>query len=124
MRSRYGSFPEYHTSADDLTVISPAGLQGSLDMHKACVYLIESNRTYMATVIGEPQLSRRGILDQYGGGTDLPQQRKWIQNFLTCCDGCCDLLQIAELMGVYAGNLIPIAALLLEQRLIREVPNA
>jgi len=120
MRSRYGSFPEYHTSADDLTVISPAGLQGSLDMHKAYIHLIETNRTYAATVLGEPQLSRRGILDQIGGGTNVLEKRKRIQNFLMCCDGGSDLLQIAESMGVYAGELEPIARLLLGQGLIKE----
>jgi aminopeptidase-like protein len=120
MRSRYGSFPEYHTSADDLTVISPTGLQGSLDMHKAYIKLIEANRTYSATVLGEPQLSRRGILSQIGGGTTVLEKRKWIQNFLMCCDGGSDFLQIAESMGVYSGELEPIVNLLLEQGLIKE----
>ena len=48
------------------------------------------------------------------------EKRKWIQNFLMCCDGGSDFLQIAESMGVYAGELEPIARLLLEQGLIKE----
>ena len=120
MRSRYGTFPEYHTSADDMMVVSPGGLQRSLEMHKSCIRLIESNRTYAPTVLGEPQLSRRGILDQYGGGTNMLMKRKRIQNFLACCDGTTDLLQLSKLMGVKASELTPIAELLLEQGLITE----
>ena len=123
MRSRYGTFPEYHTSADDLTVISPTGLQRSLDMHRSCLQLIEANRTYALTVLGEPQLSRRGILEQYGGGTNVLKKRKWIQDFLACCDGGSDLLQISESIGVFAGELAAIAELLLEHGSITEVPT-
>ena len=118
MRSRYGTYPEYHTSADDLTVISPAGLQGSLDMHKRCIRLIESNHTYTASVLGEPQLSRRNMLEQFGGGTEVLEGRKLIQDFLMCCDGQSDLLEIAELMNVDALRLVQITVLLLSQGLI------
>ena len=123
MRSRYGNgdFPEYHTSADDLTVVSPKGLQKTLDLHKACIQLIETNRTYQTQIIGEPQFSRRGIIVQFGGGTDILEQRKKIQNFLVCCNGNHDLLSIAETIGVYGNALHEIVELLIEHEIIKQV---
>jgi aminopeptidase-like protein len=118
MRSKFRSYPEYHTSLDDLSVISPAGLQTSFDLHKKCLTLLEVNKTYRTTIIGEPQLSRRGLDTQTGGHTMPSNMRIMIQNFLMCSDGSMDLITIAEEIGVYAGDLLPVVSLLLENELI------
>ena len=118
MRSKFRSYPEYHTSLDDLSVVSPAGLQTSFDLHKKCLTLLEVNKTYRTTIIGEPQLSRRGLDTQTGGHTMPSNMRIMIQNFLMCSDGSMDLITIAEEIGVYAGDLLPVVSLLLENDLI------
>jgi aminopeptidase-like protein len=61
MRTKYGSYPEYHTHLDDLTVITPTGLQGGLDLVRACISEFEASEYYLATVLGEPQLGKRGL---------------------------------------------------------------
>ena len=37
MRSKYGSYKEYHTSKDNLSFISPKGFQGSLNIYKKVI---------------------------------------------------------------------------------------
>ena len=61
MRTKYGTYPEYHTSLDDMTVISPEGLIGSLEVYKACVRELENVNRPKAVNLGEPQLGKRGL---------------------------------------------------------------
>lgn len=121
MRTKYGNYPEYHTSLDDLSVICPEGLQKSFDIHKECIKLLEANRTYRTTITGEPQLSRSGLVVQRGGGTTPNALRFMIQNLLMYSDGTMDLLTFAEKMDIYAKKLFPVIEILLKEKLIREV---
>lgn len=61
MRTKYGKYPEYHTHLDDFTVVTPTGLQGGLDLVRDCLSELESSEYLSSTVLGEPQLGRRGL---------------------------------------------------------------
>jgi len=59
MRSKYWTYPEYHTSLDDLDFITPKGLLDSFNLHIDCLSLIEKNYTYIPATLCEPNLGRR-----------------------------------------------------------------
>ena len=61
MRSKYGEFKEYHTSLDNLDLVSPNGFAGSYEMHTKIIEALENNFIYKTSVIGEPQLGKRGM---------------------------------------------------------------
>jgi Domain of unknown function (DUF4910) len=75
MRSVLGSFPEYHTSADNLTYIRPLQLPGSVRACAAIVDVVENNRRHWnENLYCEPQLGRRNLYPSTGGerrGTDI-----------------------------------------------------
>jgi aminopeptidase-like protein len=103
MRSVWGEFPEYHTSADDLDFVSPAALARTLNVCTSIIDVIEHNRTYVNTSpYCEPALGRRGLYRTTGGG-DIGEEnmaRLWVLNL---SDGHHDLLDIAERSGLRFG---------------------
>jgi aminopeptidase-like protein len=99
MRSVWGSFPEYHTSADDLTFIKPKQLMESLQVCTAILDILEGNRRYRnLNPYGEPQLGRRGLYRSTGGEAIESEvnARLWVLNL---SDGEHSLLDIAERSG-------------------------
>jgi len=61
-RSKYGAFAEYHTSLDTLgEVVTAGGLQGSFDFYRALISKLDTQRFPRMTMVGEPQLGKRGL---------------------------------------------------------------
>jgi aminopeptidase-like protein len=120
MRSKYGTYPEYHTSLDNLSLISPQGLAGGFGALQRCISLIEANATYRSTCLGEPQLGKRGLyptLSKRGSALEV----QTMMNLLAYADGERDLISLADRIGVPAETCIPIIDRLLEQELLERV---
>jgi aminopeptidase-like protein len=94
MRSKYREFPEYHTSLDDLSLVSPNGLQGGFDVLRGCLELLEANRRYRVTCLGEPQLGRRGLYPNIGSKNTHRQVTDML-NVLAYADGANGLPEIS-----------------------------
>ncbi|RDY27378.1 DUF4910 domain-containing protein [Lachnotalea glycerini] len=118
-RSKYGDYPEYHTSADNLELISPNGLQGAYEVYKKCITALEYNRNYMVQCLCEPQLGKRGLYpDISKKGTYGEIQN--ITNFIAYADGQNDLIDISNITNISIEKLIPIVIKLLQEGLIAE----
>jgi aminopeptidase-like protein len=118
MRSKYGTYPEYHTSLDDLSLISQAGLEASLAVLKRCMEALEANETYVAVTPCEPQLGSRGLYPTVST-RDSGAQVRTMMNLLAYADGTHDLLAIADRIDVDIGDCIALAAKLLEAGVLR-----
>jgi aminopeptidase-like protein len=117
MRSKYGAYPEYHSSLDDLNLVTPDGLQGSLSALMRCVVCLEANRTYRATVLGEPQLAKRGLYPTISMKGSAGHVRNML-HVLAYADGTNDLLRIAEIIGVPMWELFDIVEKLVTNRVL------
>jgi aminopeptidase-like protein len=95
MRSVWGTFPQYHTSADNLEFIRPQRLAESLRVCAAVVDVLENNRRYRnLSPYCEPQLGKRNLYRSTGGeaiGMEI-NARLWVLNL---SDGEHSLLDIA-----------------------------
>ena len=99
-RSANSGYPEYHTSADNLTLIRPESLADSLAICARIVEILESNGRYINTSpFGEPQLGRRGLYRKTGGvaAPDRDMAMLWTLNL---SDGAHSLLEIADRAGM------------------------
>lgn len=113
MRSKYGTYPEYHTSLDDLTLVSPTGLEGAYRVYRRTLELLEANRTYAAATPCEPQLVSHGLFP-----TRLEQVTKTL-DLLAYADGKHDLLSLAETIEVDTLECSAMAERLLAHGLLR-----
>ncbi|MEO5590409.1 MAG: DUF4910 domain-containing protein [Gemmatimonadaceae bacterium] len=117
MRTRYNSYPEYHTSLDDLKLVTPSGLAGGYQALLSCLELLERNFIYRATVLGEPQLGKRGLypeLSTRGSGLSA----RLMTNLLAYADGTSDLVAIAETTGADWQSLDQAAQRLMDAGLL------
>jgi aminopeptidase-like protein len=111
MRTMYGTYPEYHTSLDDLEFVTPDGLGGTLQMYVAIVDALEANETLATTVPHcEPQLGKRGLYPTLGSGRERQERVNDMMWLLNLCDGTRDLLAVAERAGRPLTALAPIVA--------------
>ena len=116
-RSKYHEYPEYHTSADDLSLISPKGLQGSYDAMVKVINALEYNRHYQMTCPCEPQLGKRGLYPTISQKGTYAAFRT-LQHFTAYADGRNDLIGISNILQVPVDQLIPVVRKLMEQHLI------
>lgn len=117
-RTRFTSYPEYHTSLDDFNVVTASGLKGGYEFVKACIEVLEGNRRYVATQLCEPQLGRRGLYPTLGAGR-IESSVEDLLNVLAYSDGSTDLLEIAERCVMPFARANHAAQLLLRESLLR-----
>ncbi|MBF0526020.1 MAG: DUF4910 domain-containing protein [Deltaproteobacteria bacterium] len=120
MRTMYGVFPEYHTSLDNLSLISPSGLGGAYQAILSCLDLLEENYTYRMTCPGEPQLGKRGLYPTLSTRENSAIVRN-LSNVMAYADGDHDLIALAERTEVFAEELLPVVKSLFSAGLLEKV---
>jgi len=119
MRSKYGTFPEYHTSADTLgNTVTAQGLEQSFEMYKKLIQALEYNFCPKTGVKGEPQLGRRGLYPDLSikGSTSSVKD---LLNTLSYCDGEHDIFDISNKAKVPVMEVIRYLELFKENELIQ-----
>ena len=100
-RTPHGEYPEYHTSADDLSIVEAKSLSDSLVAVWQILEVFESNVRYINTQpFGEPQLGRRGLYRKLGGYQDVADRQLAMLWILNQSDGTNSILDIAEKAGM------------------------
>ena len=97
MRTPNGCFPEYHTSADNLSFVQPEYLADSFSKCVSIIYLLENNTKFLnKNPKCEPQLGKRGLYQTPGGAGAVAADTLSMLWVLNLSDGHHDLLEIAE----------------------------
>ena len=116
-RSKYAEYPEYHTSKDNMGLISPTGLQGAYEVYRDMIEALEYNHRYQIQCFGEPQLGKRGLyptISQKGNYDAV----KSMTDFIAYADGMNDLIDISNIIKVPVERLVTVIEKLQEAKLI------
>jgi aminopeptidase-like protein len=120
-RIPFGEYPEYHTSADNMNLISEKALEDSLNIFQLIIQYIEADQKYINLFPkGEPQLGNRGLYDNIGGRNDsktLQLAFLWVLNY---SDGELSLTDISMLSQLDLKIIIEAADMLIEKGLIKK----
>tara|TARA_Y100000590_G_scaffold138186_1_gene158196 strand:+ start:29076 stop:30353 length:1278 start_codon:yes stop_codon:yes gene_type:complete len=119
-RSKYHTYPEYHTSLDNFDVVTEEGLQGAFSIYKKIIFVLENNFYPKVTVLGEPQLGKRGLFDAIVV-KGSPKRIKNIKNFLAFSDGDHSILDISHKLDVDFAECAEIMDILEEKGLIEKI---
>jgi aminopeptidase-like protein len=122
MRSKYGTYPEYHTSADDFSLVTSKGLAGSFKLVQKIISALEINHVYKIMTVGEPQLGKRGLYPSLSSRGSA-NATKGMMDLLAYADGNVDLLEISHITGACLFELSKIAHELMKYGLITRIQS-
>jgi aminopeptidase-like protein len=120
-RTRYGEYPEYHTSADNFDVVTEQGLQGSFNVMSAIIQAFEMGLYPKVAVLGEPQLGKRGLYpttSQKGMHTDIRTR----MDVLAYSDGKHSVFDIAKKIAQPLADVLSEIELLVHHGLLNTEP--
>lgn len=123
-RSQYGQYPEYHTSGDNLELVTADQMERSLEAYAAIVNILEGNQRYQNLApYCEPQLGKRGLYQHISGDSSGDSKSRqlamlWVLNL---SDGENSLLDIAERAKLPFETIQEIALILEEQDLLKQL---
>ena len=121
LRSKYGDYPEYHTSDDNLTkVVSAKGLYGGYKAIQLALSVFENNFKYKVTNFCEPKLSKYNLRSTIGA-LKFSKNDKITSDLLSLCDGQKSILEIAEYLNIPAWDIYELVKILLNKNLIKKI---
>ena len=134
MRSKYHSYPQYHTSADNFDLVTKKGLEGSIKLVKLAIYnlqnfKIEKKNTMkkkninklcpLTTNICEPNLGKRNLYPTISEKNNNFKDPHAILDFLMYADGNNTLSEIKKIIKCSNKKIRYIYSLLKNKKLIR-----
>lgn len=119
-KSRFGEYKEYHTSLDDMSLVTKKGLEDGLNYAKNMILNLEINKIYCLNTTCEPNLGSRGLISTINT-KGIHKSTMIIRDFLAYCNGKRSVIDIADKLSVEAKNLKDVIENLLKFELIKEV---
>ena len=121
MRTKYGKYPEYHTSGDNKDYISFESMEKSIYTYLEIIDVLENNFNYKNTMpYCEPQLGKRGLYPTIGSQKEIRARVDAMMWILNLADGTNDLISISERSKIPLQELIPEVNKLIENGLIKK----
>ena len=119
MRTKFGEFPEYHTSDDNFDLVTKKGLRDSLKLILECISYLMKSKFPISTIKCEPFLSKRNLYPTIGNRQNNFTENQELSHFLQYADGQNNLEDISKLINLSYKKTIKISDVLKKNKLIR-----
>lgn len=119
MRSKYATYKEYHNSLDNLqNVVSSKGFQGSLDIYKKIINLIEKSKFPKMKNCCEPYLTKVNLYPTLSSKSNWDKNLNNILDVISFSDGTRSLIELSAKCQLSMNKLKKIISLLENKKLL------
>jgi aminopeptidase-like protein len=122
-RSKYGEYPEYHTSLDNLSLLSPDSLYESYILLKKTILCIEDDIVLKSLILCEPNLGKRGLYSNISQVNSRRPISKNILDIISYCNGDRTLLEVANIIDISMSEIKKIATIMISNKLVEVCNN-
>ena len=116
-RTKYGEYPEYHTSLDNFNVVTLKGCVGGFNVARKSIEILLERIYPTFKIMCEPQMGKRGLYPTLST-KDRSKENKSYRNFLQYADGTNSLEKISNLIKLDFNSVKKIYNKLLKNNLI------
>ena len=98
-RTKYGKYPEYHTSLDNFNLVTEKGIKGGFNVAKKAIEILIKKKIPKNKILCEPQMGKRGLYPMLSTKNNKKITKHYM-NFLQYADGKNDLENISTLLNI------------------------
>ena len=119
-RSKAGSrtYPEYHTSLDNFSLVTKKGLEGSFEIFKNIVDALEFTAFPKAKTKCEPFLTKRNLYPTLSKNKNIDDELKNLLDIMAYCNGKRSVFQISNILNLELKTCLQILKKLKKHSLI------
>ena len=117
-RSKYGEYPEYHTSLDNFKLVTKSGIYGGFKVAKTAIRILSNKIIPINRILCEPQMGKRGLYSNLSTKNVNIFSRR-LMNFLQYSDGKNDLFKISKLIKLKMSEVLKIYKILKKEKLVQ-----
>ena len=117
-RSKYGEYPEYHTSLDNFNVVTFKGIKGGFEVAKTAINILLKKIIPENKILCEPQMSKRGMYPTISRNKQDITTKTYM-NFLQYADGKNSLKKISKLINISEDMAVKVYSRLKKKKLLK-----
>ena len=116
-RTKYGDYPEYHTSLDNFDIVTQKGITGGFKIAKKAIEILQKKIVPKNKILCEPQMGKRNLYVHINT-KNTNMKTIPIMNFLQYADGKNDLNDISKKIKIKYKESKKLLNILLKNKLI------
>jgi aminopeptidase-like protein len=116
-RSKYGEYPEYHTSLDNFSLVTLKGCVGGFNVARKSIEILLERIYPKCKIMCEPQMGKRGLYPTLST-KNINKLTKSYMDFLQYADGTNSLEKISNLIKLNLNSVKKIYNILFKNNLI------